>query len=77
MRKAIIAAIALALCAGPALAQRAPKENPRQAEEDAKKRDADQIDAQYRSTLDRTRKDVAPVKSDPWSNMRGDDGKKR
>ncbi len=79
MRKLTISAIVLALLAGPALAQqpRQQQGNPsQQAEEEAKSKNADAIDRQYKATLDRTRKDVAPVRTDPWSNMRSaDDGK--
>lgn len=80
MRKLTIGAIVLALLTGPAFAQGGPKQhqgNPsRDAEDAAKAKNADAIDQQYRSALDRTRKETTPVKNDPWSTMRApDDGK--
>jgi len=38
--------------------------------------DAEAIDKQYRSALDRTRKEATEVRVDPWSNMRGPDNSK-
>lgn len=78
MKRFTIAAIVLGLLAGAAFAQ--PKAHKGggsgQEVDEAKAKEAEGIDRQYKSTLQRTRKDAAPVRTDPWSNMRGaDDGK--
>ena len=78
MKRFTIAAIVLGLLAGPAFAQpKAHQGGGSGAEVDeAKAKEAEGIDRQYRSTLERTRKEAAPVRTDPWSNMRAtDDGK--
>jgi hypothetical protein len=78
MKRLMISAAVLGLLAGPALAQ--PKEqrlggaNP--AADEAKASEAAAVDRQYRSTIERLRKDGATVKTDPWSNMRGTDDAK-
>jgi hypothetical protein len=43
-----------------------------------KQQQAQALDKQYKRTLDQTRKEGgAPVRSDPWANMRGpNDGKR-
>ena len=38
--------------------------------EKVEKSAADQVDRQYKATLDKTRKEVAAPPTDPWSNMR-------
>ncbi len=75
--KTIIACAVLAGClAGPVFAQGkgAPKdETPMQLEEKQKQREADSIDRQYKSTLQKTRNGAgtaAAPTDDPWSNMR-------
>jgi hypothetical protein len=76
--RTIIAGAVLAGClAGPVYAQgktQAPQETPMQAEEKQKQKDAETIDKQYKSTLQRTRgggSTAATPADDPWSNMRG------
>ena len=61
---------ALAGSTGPSLAQFA---NPDQDKVD--KNTNEQVDQQYKKTLDKTRtgKAVSDAKVDPWSNMRGTD----
>ena len=71
----IVGAVLAGCLAGPAYAQKAPDETPMQADEKQKARDADSIDRQYKSTLQRTRNGgstaATPPADDPWSNMRG------
>ncbi len=62
---------------GPVYAQVKKEATPMQLEEEQKKRDAEAIDRQYKSTLDRTRKETTETRAnDPWSNMRGTDNSK-
>ncbi len=76
--RTFIAGAVLAGLAGPAYAQgkgsKPPDQTPMQQEEQQKQREADSIDRQYKSTLQRTRgggtTTATPV-DDPWSNMRG------
>jgi predicted kinase len=72
--KTIVAATLLSGCfAGVARAQAQEKQlTPMQLEDQEKRKDADSIDKQYKTTLQRTRRSTAaaPV-DDPWSNMRG------
>jgi|GEM_PF-2104904 len=82
--KALILGAALTACfAGAAYAQQKhvpSTTNPALIEEQkAQQRDADSIDRQYKSTLDRTRKSTttATGANDPWANMRGPDPVKR
>ena len=41
-----------------------------------KKKAAEAIDRQYKSTLDRDRKDTPEARADPWQNLRGADNPK-
>jgi hypothetical protein len=66
MRKIAVAAILLAGLVLPAHAQQGKYD----AEDAAKKRDADILDKQYKTILELTDK-TAPTKADPWQNMRG------
>lgn len=79
--KALILGTALTAClAGAAYAQQkhAPANPALIEEQKAQQRDADAIDRQYKSTLDRTRKvTTATGANDPWANMRGPDPVKR
>ena len=70
MRKITIAAVLLVGLAATAYAQQQqqPKVDP---EEIAKQRDAAALDKQYKTILELTDKSSAPVKVDPWQNMRG------
>ncbi len=71
MRRIAIGLMILALAGLPAMAQRGA-EKPPDPQEMQKKREAEALDRQYKSTLERTnRQDVAPARTDPWANMRG------
>jgi Ni/Co efflux regulator RcnB len=70
MKKLIVATALLAVLATPALAQRKSYSS-MSDEEKAQQKVRDSVDAQYRTTLDRTRKDGVEVQVDPWANMRG------
>ena len=84
MRNLIVGAAKLGLLAGflagclagPAYAQKAPEKTPMQIDDDNKRKDAESIDKQYKSTLQKTNRDVVETRSDPWSNMRGADDPK-
>jgi hypothetical protein len=41
-----------------------------------KKKDAEEIDKRYKSTLDQTSKDGPSGRIDPWANMRNSDDSK-
>jgi hypothetical protein len=78
MRTMIVGAILAGCLSGAAYAQKGggakPDDTPMQMEEKQKQRDADSIDRQYKSTLQRTRgggTTTTPPSDDPWSNMRG------
>ena len=62
--------------AGPAYAQKAPDKTPMQADDELRRKEAETIDKQYKSTLQKTNRDVVETRSDPWSNMRGADDPK-
>jgi hypothetical protein len=74
MKKMIAAAIVLVVLTGPVMAQ--VNDSPMVQEEKQKKKDAVGVDLQYKATLRRTNQDVAPVRTDPWQNMRGADDSK-
>jgi hypothetical protein len=66
MKKIIASAIVLGILSGPVFAQKARDDDPIIIQE------------RYKRTLDQTRKDgSAPVRSDPWANMRGQNDSKR
>jgi hypothetical protein len=76
MRTIIAGAVLTGCLTGSVYAQKAqaPQETPMQLEEKQKQKDAETIDRQYKSTLQRTRgggSTVATPADDPWSNMRG------
>lgn len=78
MKKLLFSAVALAVLAAPAFAQKKDDE-PLQILEREKKQQAEQLDRQYNQQMERSRKDgdKAAVRSDPWSNMRApNDGKR-
>lgn len=64
----MIGAVAAALLAPHAYAQKTPAEP--KPEEIEKKRNAAELDAQYKRALERGSKPVEAVKTDPWENMR-------
>lgn len=63
--------IALAVLAGPAHAQKKRGPPPPTPEELDKKRQDEALDKQYKSTLQRMNMDAAPVRVDPWADVRG------
>ncbi len=72
MKRLIAATVVLASLTGDAFAQRTQKDDdPAVMEHRQKKKDAEAIDRQYESALDKTRKEATEVRIDPWSNMRG------
>jgi hypothetical protein len=78
MKRLKLSAILLAMLAGQAYAQQQPMadKDPIVLEQERKKKDAADIDKQYKSTLEKTNQAVAPVRNDPWSSMRGPDDSK-
>jgi hypothetical protein len=77
MKKLVFGAVTLAVLAAPAFAQKKDDE-PLQILEREKKQQAEQVDQQYRRTMERTRKDGdTAARNDPWANMRApNDGKR-
>ena len=74
--RALIAGLAIALLAAPALAQGHQRGGgkPEQREQAAaQKRKAEEVDKAYRAGLDKI--PDANVKQDPWAGVRGADGK--
>ena len=76
MKKLLFGTVALAVLAAPALAQKKDDE-PLQIQEREKKQQAEQLDQQYKRTLDRTRKENEAARNDPWANMRAPKEDKR
>jgi Ni/Co efflux regulator RcnB len=78
MKKLLFGTVALAVLAAPALAQKKDDE-PLQILEREKKQQAEQLDQQYKRTMERSRKDgdAASTRSDPWANMRAPNDNKR
>jgi len=76
MKRLIFATVALATLTGPVFAQSANEDDPIIMEQKQKKRDAEALDRQYKSTLDKTRQETTAPRTDPWSNMRGADDSK-
>jgi hypothetical protein len=62
--------------AGPAYAQKQPDKTPMQMDNEIKQKDAEAVDRQYKSTLQKTNRDVVETRVDPWQNMRGTDDPK-
>lgn len=75
MRRFAIGLVTLATLGTSAYAQQSGK--PPLPEEIEKKKQSEALDRQYKSTLKRTAPDNVPVRTDPWSNMRGADNPKR
>ena len=72
MRKIVASIIAVAILSGPAFAQGSRPDDPIMIQERDKQQQAEALDKQYKRTLDQTRKENGPApRSDPWSNMRG------
>jgi hypothetical protein len=76
MKRMIAATVVLAALTGNAFAQASKDDDPIIMDQKQKKLDAEEIDKKYKSTLDKTRKDTAATRADPWSNMRGADDSK-
>jgi hypothetical protein len=75
MRRTAIAVVLLAILATPVYAQRG-QQRQESPEDIRKKKDAEALDQEYKSTLKRTNKEDA-VRIDPWANMRApNDGKR-
>jgi len=79
MRPIAVGILLLAIFATPVFAQ-GNRARPDTPEEIQKKKDAEVVDQQYKSTLKRMKQDdAAPSRADPWANMRGSsptDGKR-
>jgi len=77
MKKALLCAIGLAyltVVGGAAFAQDARQDDdPVVLEQKRKRREADDVDKRYKSTLQRTQGSTPAAPVDPWSNMRGGD----
>lgn len=69
MKRLIIATALLAVLAAPAMAQRKPY-SMMSEEEKANHKASEAVDKQYRSAMDRARKDGAEAPVDPWANFR-------
>ena len=76
MKRLLLGAVALAVLAEPAFAQK-KDDDPLMVLEREKKQQAEQLDQQYKRTLDRTRKENETARSDPWANMRAPKEDKR
>lgn len=76
MKRLLFGAVALAVLAAPAFAQK-KDDDPLMVLEREKKQQAEQLDQQYKRTLDRTRKENETARSDPWANMRAPKEDKR
>ena len=78
MKRLLFGAVALAVLAEPAFAQKKDDE-PLAILDREKKQQAEQLDQQYKRQMERSRKegDTAAARSDPWANMRApNDGKR-
>jgi hypothetical protein len=76
MRSFIAGAVIAACLSGAAVAE---QNLPMQQLQDQKKKDAEAIDRQYKSTLERVKKNAPTTETraaDPWQNMRGADDSK-
>ena len=76
MKRLLFGAVTLAVLAAPAFAQK-KDDDPLMVLEREKKQQAEQLDQQYKRTLDRTRKENETARSDPWANMRAPKEDKR
>jgi len=78
MKKAFAVCIGLAVLAGwsaPALAQ-SREDDPLILEQKAKQKENEELDKRYKSTLQKTRKEMPNERVDPWANMRANEQKK-
>jgi hypothetical protein len=64
--------LVLTLLTGPVFAQASRDDDPVVMQDKQRSKDAEDVDKQYKRTLDKTRKATeATSRTDPWSNMRG------
>ena len=71
MARYILAIVILAVVVGPVISRAKAGENPLAAEAEQKKKEAVVVDKRYNSVLKSTDQGPAPVRTDPWQNMRG------
>jgi len=72
MKRIAMGALLFAFLAGPAVRVHAEdKENPYVKTRETQKKESEEAERQYQRTLQATRGATAPVKNDPWANMRG------
>ena len=74
MKRLIAATVGVAFLTaliGAASAQPSNEDDPIIMEQKEKKKEAEELDKRYKSTLEKTRKDTPAERIDPWSNMRG------
>ncbi len=79
MKKLIAIALAAVALTGPVYAQskREAAKTPLQIEDEQKRKEAEKVDKQYKTFMDRNvDQSTAPVRVDPWQNMRGADDSK-
>jgi len=76
MRKLFVSAIALGFLTSPVFAQK-QDDDPLVIMEKEKKQRAEELDKQYKRTLNQTRKESDAPRNDPWANMRGSNDGKR
>lgn len=76
MKRITFGLMLLAFLAGPALRAHAEDtENPYVKTRAMQKKESEEAEKQYKRTMDATRGSLpAPVKSDPWADMRGSGG---
>jgi hypothetical protein len=72
MKRLLAIAIAFSWIVGPAYAAERKDDDPLVLLEKDKKQDREAVDRQYHRALEQTSTgSTAPVKTDPWTNMRG------
>jgi hypothetical protein len=76
IRRLVVGAVMVGFLAGPVHAQKEPEKTPLEIEADQKAKDAETVDKQYKSTLQKTNRGAVETRADPWSNMRGADDSK-
>ncbi len=76
MARYIVALVLLVAVVGPVFAQQSRDDDPIIAEQKQKKKEAEELDKRYKSTLKSTDQTTTPVRADPWQNMRGPDDSK-
>ncbi len=76
IRRLVVGAALVGLLTGPVHAQKEQDKTPLELEAEQKLKDAEPVDKQYKSTLQRTHRETTEAHGDPWSNMRGPDDSK-